>query len=228
MPLIFNLIVNKNTEYQIKKIVLTLSDELMFGHNDLLLYFTNLNLSIDEANTLIFMYNNKEIKGPNMIRMNNDDIVIINVLTNNIMLTDKLVDVFNKHGISININNNPNPNKEVNPNKTKSKQIPEEIIDSQNDKTIKLFNDPDFRTLMKIYLTKPEMFNILLQFTQNGDIIELEQHHQISDTKLKELFLQIKNLNINVSDEIIINKLKCYNGHLNLTLRSILCDICKN
>lgn len=223
MPLIFNLCVNN--EYHIKKIVLTLSDELMFGHNDLLLYFTNLNLSVDEASCLIFMYNDKEIKGPNMIRMNNNDIVIINVLTNNIMLTDKLLDVFNKQGISININNNPN--KEVNPNKTKSKQIPEEIIDSQNDKTIKLFNDPDFRTLMKIYLTKPDMFNILLQFTQNGDIIELEQNNNLSDDKLKELFLQIKSLNINVSDEIIINKLKCYNGHLNLTLRSILCDICK-
>ena len=47
-----------------------------------------------------------------------------------------------------------------------------EIIDEMNTKTISLFSDSDFRNLISIYLRKPELFSVLAQYVQHGNIIE--------------------------------------------------------
>jgi hypothetical protein len=42
--------------------------------------------------------------------------------------------------------------------------------------------------------------------------------------KYIHLFYKIKELGINCDDNIIYNKLRKYSGHLNLTVRELLCD----
>jgi len=234
MPLIFNLVAK--TFEPIKKIVLSLSDEIIFTRNDLLVYFNNLNLSIDDVQTLTFIFNNKEIKDTITVRMTDKDIVIIYVLTNNFIIKDKLINLFNSKGCDININH-PNPQitsieepKDSKPiiSKDSKSVISKDIINNQNKLTLKLFCDPDFRSLIKIYLSRPELFNILLQYTQSGDIIPINNNNSLSREEITELLNEIKKLNLNISDDIIINKLIKCNGHLNLTLRALLCDISKN
>ena len=49
----------------------------------------------------------------------------------------------------------------------------------------------------------------------------------LTETELHEYIIlcdQIKILGINLPDNVIITKLLKYSGHLNLTLRSLLCE----
>ena len=226
MPLIFNFITK--TIEPIKKIVLNLSDEIVFTRNDLLIYFNNLNLSIDDVQTLTFIFNNKEIKDNITVKMSNTDIVVIHVLTSNSVIKDKLVNLFNSKGCDIDINSSYQYQPEK-PKVVSKTFLNKDIINNQNKITVKLFNDPDFRSLIKIYLTRPELFNMLLQYTQSGDIIPIaNDDNKLSREEIIELSHEIKKLNLNISDDIIINKLIKCNGHLNLTIRSLLCDISKN
>jgi hypothetical protein len=105
-----------------------------------------------------------------------------------------------------------------------------------NHKSILLFSDPDFKLLVGIYLKKPELFSILAQYVQNGNIVEesLMSPKTINDLTNEELIKYqtrvevINNLNLGISNDMIIEKLIKYSGHLNLTLRSILCDMAIN
>lgn len=233
MPLIFNFAVK--TSEPVKKIVLSLSDEVVFTRNDLLIYFNTLNLSIDDVQSLTFIFNNTEIKDNITVKMTDKDIVIIHVLTNNFIIKDKLINLFNSRGCDININHmiEENINQYVeeyveNKSQLSKTSINKDIISNQNKITLKLFCDPDFRALIKIYLSRPELFNILLQYTQSGDIIPTMSNNELSREEINELLNEIKKLNLNISDDIIINTLIKCNGHLNLTIRALLCDISKN
>ena len=223
MPLIFNLIIKNYTD-NIKKIIINVPDEITFSKDDFIIYFNNLNLSFNIVQSLNFMINTIEIKNNIKIKMSNKDIVIINVLTNDFIIKDELIKFFNLHGCDVNINNTE-PKLE---NNKISKSIDKNIINEQNKITLKIFNDPDFRFLIKIYLTRPELFNNLLQYTQSGDVIPDNIDNNLSSEELNELLHEIKKLNLNISDEKIINILIKCNGHLNLTIRALLCDIAKN
>ena len=108
-----------------------------------------------------------------------------------------------------------------------------ELINVMNVKTSLLFQDSDFKNLIHIYLKKPELYTIFLKFIQNADIIEeaslpAKELHNLTDEELTyyyNLCDEIRKLNINISNEIIINRLIKYSGHLNLTLRSLLLDL---
>lgn len=118
----------------------------------------------------------------------------------------------------------------------KSNPIPmltPEIIDKVNANTVELFSDPDFRNLIQIYIKKPELFSVFSKYIQNGNIItESMISTQTPDTLTKNQMdkynakcTYIKNLGIDLSDEIILEKLIKYSGHLNLTIRSLLCEL---
>ena len=86
---------------------------------------------------------------------------------------------------------------------------------------------------MSIYKRKPELFNLLSNYIQNNDIIteSLIDPTEIDDLSYEEqsyytnLSLKIMNLNLGVSQNVILDKLIKYSGHLNLTIRSIINDI---
>jgi hypothetical protein len=108
-----------------------------------------------------------------------------------------------------------------------------EIIESMNIKSINLFSDPDFKNLVSIFIRKPELFSVMAKYVQNGNVIQeslglIQSVEMLSDdilSKYKMLCIEIKNLGINVSDEVIIERLIKYSGHLNLTVRSLLCEL---
>jgi len=102
--------------------------------------------------------------------------------------------------------------------------ITEDIINNINKETIILFKDPDFKLLIDIYTRRPELFQILLQYTYSGDV----EYNINKNGEYLLQFNQIKELNLNISDEKINEKLNKFGGHLNLTLRSLLCDLSNN
>lgn len=111
-------------------------------------------------------------------------------------------------------------------------QLTPDLIDIMNVKSVSLFSDPDFRNLVGIYMRKPELFGILSQYIQNGNVIEesLIPDKTIDQLTSEELEYynglvdKLKHLDLGVSNEVLINKLIKFSGHLNLTVRSILCD----
>jgi hypothetical protein len=111
-----------------------------------------------------------------------------------------------------------------------------ELIDLMNIKTVSLFKDNDFKSLISIYLRRPELFGIMAQYVQNGNVLEeslgpIKTIEDLTNEEIKHyesLANKINCLELNISNTVIINKLIQFSGHLNLTLRSILCDIAKN
>jgi hypothetical protein len=107
-----------------------------------------------------------------------------------------------------------------------------EIIDSMNVKSVSLFSDPDFKNLISVYIKRPELFNTLAQYVQNGNVIDellkpAKKMEDLTDDELtyyKSLADKINHLELGVTQDIIINKLIRFSGHLNLTVRSILCE----
>lgn len=107
-----------------------------------------------------------------------------------------------------------------------------DIIDTMNVKSVSLFIDPDFRNLISIYLRRPELFTTLALYTQNGNIVNEEivtkTIDNLTDDELvyyRSLADKINHLELGVTNDVIISKLIRFNGHLNLTVRSILMDL---
>lgn len=206
----------------------------------LMMSFINLGLSTAETTDIKFIMNNTQLKSLDEIYIvNPEDQIKIFLLATDETVKTKLIDIFNKYSQS------------KKQDKLTEKGIKDEVVDvdkeykpeprmdktiiyNQNKLTIKLFNDPDFRTLLKIYLTRPELFNILQQYTQSGDIVDENKHikriDQLSEQQIieyNEYLNYLKSLNLNISDEVIVKNLIKYDGHLNLTLRALLNDILK-
>lgn len=107
-----------------------------------------------------------------------------------------------------------------------------ELIDTMNKKSVSLFADPDFKNLISIYMRNPELFSVIAKYVQHGNVIEESLGPVVTPdmlsnevlTNYKSLCLYIKNLGINYSDEVIMTRLIKYSGHLNLTVRSLLCE----
>lgn len=206
----------------------------------LMLSFISLGLTTSEVTDIKFIMNNTQLKSLDEIYMvNPEDQVKVYLLAHDPNVKNKLIDIFDKYsqakkqdeltqkGVKDEV---IDVDKEYKPEPKMDKTI----IYNQNKLTIKLFNDSDFRTLLKIYLTKPELFNILQQYTQSGNIVddnkETKTIDQLSEQEIIEYNEQLqylKSLNLNISDDIIIKNLIKYDGHLNLTLRSLLNDLLK-
>lgn len=102
------------------------------------------------------------------------------------------------------------------------KTLPDSVnIDDVNQKTIKLFEEPDFVKLFQIYLHKPVLFKQFYTYISNGNIpqnIEMVNNSNNNESNL----LFIKNLNLGFSDEQINESLMKTNNHLNFSIRYLL------
>lgn len=161
-----------------------------------------------------------------------DVLRIIFVFTTDSLIKIKLQEIFMKVGINTveEYKQNNDISQPLTQSCEKSEDILEntdEIINSINAKTILLFSDPDFKNLISIYLRKPELFNILSQYIQSGDIVKELSNSQVPKD-YSDLCSHIQSLDLDISEEIIMEKLNRYSGHLNLTVRSILHDLSKN
>lgn len=102
--------------------------------------------------------------------------------------------------------------------------LTKEIIGKINENTLLLLSDPDFIILLKIYKNKPHLFNLLSNYIQNNEISPqiLQDTITYNEDEYIELSLKIMGLGLDFSQEIIIETLKKYGGHLNLTIRELL------
>tara|TARA_Y100000813_G_C24063443_1_gene305136 strand:- start:25 stop:792 length:768 start_codon:yes stop_codon:yes gene_type:complete len=102
-------------------------------------------------------------------------------------------------------------------------KITEEIINESNKKTIELFGDEDFKTLLSIYKSNPEIFKTFSSYVCNGDvIIESFEKKESESFQYDEQLQHIKSLDLSIDEDKIIDSLNRNNGHLNLSLRYIL------
>ena len=102
--------------------------------------------------------------------------------------------------------------------------LTKDIIGKINENTLLLLSDPDFIVLLKIYKNKPYLFNLLSNYIQNNEISPqiLEDTIVYSEQEYIELSLKIMELGLGFTQEIIIETLIKYSGHLNLTIRDLL------
>ena len=103
-------------------------------------------------------------------------------------------------------------------------ELSQDIIDSNNTKTLELFENPNFKHLVKIYFNEPDIFKTFLQFISHGDITNMTIPIINEEKDYSVEIKHIKSLGITESDEVILHFLKKYNGHINLSLRAFLCE----
>ena len=224
--------------------------------------FTFWGLSSDEIDKIKFITDSEQIKNPEKaFPVKADEDRIIFVFTSDIELRNKLAGIFMKEGHEISQPGDSKPEIQSTYQTVSSQQFvqpllpdpeickpitikePEpapkltnEIIDLMNMKSVSLFADQDFKALISIYLRRPELFGIIAQYVQNGNILEESLGHVKTVDELNEeemvhyqlLADKINNLEIGVTNDVVINKVIKFSGHLNLALRSILCDMAKD
>jgi hypothetical protein len=175
------------------------------------------NFSTEEIKTINFFINNNEqlqelIDLDKVIYVNADITISIIIIIFDDIVYSKLENIFKNEIYKIKNSHDIN-------------------IPDLNLKSIELFMDPDFKHLIKIYLNNPNMFNTFFKYIQNGDVVSINLNKKITDLTDDEIIYYntlvdvIYNLNLGVTKEIIMNKLLLYSGHLNLTVRALLCNI---
>ena len=210
-------------------------------------------LSDEEISNIKFITESEQIKNPEKsFLVKDDEDRVIFVFTSNTQIRQKLHEIFIKEGNEVQIINKPStvyetpivcaqpatPDPEIcTPVSQIVKHDPipvltSELIDTMNAKSVSLFSDPDFKILISIYMRKPELFSVIAKYVQNGNVIEeslgpvltLDMLPDDVLANYKTLCLNIRNLGINYPDDVIMTRLIKYSGHLNLTVRSLLCE----
>ena len=101
-------------------------------------------------------------------------------------------------------------------------ELSKEIIESNNIKTAKLFENKDFKHLIRIYYSNPDVIKTFLNFVSHGDIIKISIPIISEEKDYLDEIGMLKSLGINESDDFIKSVLNRFNGHLNLSLRVLL------
>ena len=120
----------------------------------------------------------------------------------------------------------------IDTNLQKNIDTPEEVVDvipTLDDETVKIINEKtsslyqneDFKQLVRIYYTNQDIVKTFLSFIVHGDIVKLNISKESGKTFESEISI-LKGLGIKDSDEDIRVALNQFNGHLNLTLRALL------
>lgn len=102
-----------------------------------------------------------------------------------------------------------------------------ENIKATNLKTIELFQNKDFKSLVSIYYSNPSIIKTFMSFITNGNIVELpfsENIEQQDENEEKKHIQYFRELGITTENENIVKALHMFKGHLNLTLRYLLCN----
>ena len=224
MPLVFKLVGLPDTTK-----FLEVRDEFDGSIN--LKLFTELfvfwGVTTDELKQINFIINSESIKNEDInYIIKKDEDAIIFVYTKCDELKNKLKDIFIKNGGAKHMIQPELENEiteilpEIQP------ELTDDIINEMNLKSIKLFSDPDFKFLICIFVKRPELFSTLSQYVQNCDIIK-DSPISLEDKDIEryqELANNIHYLNIGINYAQIMDRLIRLKGHLNLTLRSLLCE----
>jgi len=101
-------------------------------------------------------------------------------------------------------------------------ELTQDIINSTNAKTIELFQKKNFKDLVKIYYSDPDMIKTFINFISHGDIVKMTIPKITEEKDYSDEIKLLKSLGIPDNDEDIIKVLKTFNGHINLSFRMLL------
>lgn len=208
-------------------------------------------LSSDDMEKVRFITDSEQIKNSDKSYIvKSDEDRGIFVFTSEIDIRNKLQDIFMKNGQEVDVNQQKPSSQPVaqqsaqpvvqvveefppltnNPPVVTQPTLTPEIIETMNKKTISLFSQPDFKTLLQIYLTNPGVIRDFSKYIQHCDIVaphkpvtwdELSQEKQDEYNTLAD---RLEEYNLGKTREFLLSRLVEYSGHLNLTLRSILSE----
>ena len=165
------------------------------------------------------------------------------VFTSEIEIRTKLQEIFMKNGKEVDTQQQKSPQQtqskpitehvvQFQPLTSNEKKVPvmtPEIIDMMNKKTVSLFSQPDFKTLLNIFLTNPGVIRDFSKYVQHCDIVVNNNNNwdELSVEKQTEYNMladKLEEYNLGKPRELLLSRLVKYSGHLNLTLRSILSE----
>jgi hypothetical protein len=208
--------------------------------------FQHFGITESELENVRFIAESQQLKNPDkviLVRSEEDKVILIFI--SDLSVRSKFQQLFMSKGIECNVRKEPPVEMTQPPGFEKDESLSEpvtevkleikpvltpEIIDNINIKTVKLFDDADFKILFSIYLKRPELFNTLSKYVQNGTIVQealipVKELTEAETEQYKVMAAKINELGFNLPEETIMTKLIQYNGHMNLSVRSILCDL---
>ena len=164
--------------------------------------------------------------------ISSDETKIIFVFTVEKDTRAKLLKLFDEKGmvgekktVEVKESSSPDPNI-VKPIPEEEIKITNDIIQESNKKTLELFGDKDFKTLLTIYKRNPDVFKTFSSYVCNGDVLVDSFESKISESfEYTEQLDQIKSLSLSIPDDKIIESLTKNRGHLNLSLRYLLYNV---
>ena len=220
MPVVFKLAGHINT-LEIKRDIIGI-----IKFSSIMSIFECYGISTESFEYIQFIIDSEIIKDntKKFIVSNNYNLIIF-VNTSNKEIKKKLIDIF--------LNENELNENELNKpiidiiQEEKTPELSQEIIDSINIKTVELFKNEDFKRLIEIYYSNPEILKTFLNFVSHGDIIKMSIPILSEEKDYFDEIKMLKTLGINESDDFIKSVLNKFNGHLNLSLRDLLTHECK-
>jgi hypothetical protein len=237
MTIIFKIINTLNENYKFKHNIID-SYEGIFNKEILMELLISWHFTVNEINQINFKINDEIITDIDYI-INKGEIKYIFILSDNEIIIQKLQKTFSDYvkknedelieidssddeiNKSYNIEDLKLNNSETNLD-SDNFILTDELINKINLETITLLTDNDFKNLLNIYKKKPELFNILYQYIQNIDIIDETIKYHVDDNKLTYYKTLAQKINfLGFPDTVVIKQLIKYNGHLNLTIRSL-------
>ena len=84
---------------------------------------------------------------------------------------------------------------------------------------LEILSDPDFLYMIRIYKNKPELFKDFYKYISSSYLVKFEHNSEIDYSNNLQ---NIKNMNLNFTDDEILNSLKLTNNHINLALRCLV------
>ena len=199
--------------------------------------FNAYGISEEEMENIKFVANSETIKTKEkMYDITKEENLTIFVFSANRQLKEKLDSIFNEHST---LESHNLPVATIVPQVVSIDPFLQKVIDTPvieevtptlddatvntlNKKTSKLFENNDFKELIRIYYTNQETMKTFLNFIVHGDIVGINIPESIDEKTYPNEVARLKELGITESDENIIKCLSNFNGHLNLTLRALL------
>lgn len=208
--------------------------------SNLVKIFLDKEMTIDEIRTMKFIHNLDQInENTSVLVLPNTD-EQFHVFSDVPEIKQKLCLIFISLQNSSNRQSQENTNQNNGYYQKPEEQITSPVVDEEpavvitmenigatNLKTLELFQNKDFKNLVSIYYSNPSIIKTFMSFITNGNIVELPFSQDIPQQNEMELSKNIqyfRGLGITTDNENIVKALQMFKGHLNLTLRYLLCN----
>jgi hypothetical protein len=171
-----------------------------------------------EISNIKFISNHITLTDSSNIEIQSDKICTIYVFTTIDETKEKLLKLFNNEQPQSNTHH-----KNIDVEEIKKPVLDNETVIKINKKTIELFNKPNFKVLLNIWLNDPSIFNDFFPYINKGDIVNIDIPEESKDKMFEdEIKYLTEELGIKKNPDILREVLRKYNGVLNFTIREIL------